>query len=449
MSDEREWAEQVPLHHPLAEQAVLGSMLIEAEAAIRARQILEPRDFYDEKHRTIFKAVVEMMDGAGALGIDTVTVTEELRAQGKLEEVGGQSALAEIVTKVVSAAHVEHYANLVRRASLNRQVDEDLYELRENKTPKRVAELGRKIMAMESLGAYDILDFQTDLEAVIQVIEKEDPGLPLGFPHLDGLFVGQKKGDITAVGSGTGGGKTAFLTKTAVNLAKMPESQARGGVLYITTEMSKVEMLFRILPMETGIPSDRFIRKTLTKEDLGHIVEISSDRLSKLRLKIWAKPRLSLEDLRGVVLHTRADIVIIDHLQRCRYPKADNRTYAIQEFMSELKTFSQEAKIRTMLGVQLDRNLYRDLKKRPTLADFKDSAAIEQESSNAILLWRPPASLLEGPDPDKGSIAMEAIFAKQRNGPAPEIGWLQLNGKLVEISERYEQTEVQEEMKYL
>lgn len=438
--------EEIPPNHPAAEQAVIGSMLISAEAAIRARQILNVRDFYDERNRKVFAVIGEMMDGQGVVSIDILTVTEELRFRGMLDGADELTAgfLANTVDKVVSSAHVEHYANIIKRASLERQISATLYDLRQERTPEKISRLGRLISAAETLSAYDILEFQSgELQAAVEfIIRKEEPGLPVGFPQIDEVFVGARGGDLVTVGARTSGGKTALMTKLLMNFA------SRGiPSLYITTEMTTRNMLSRILPAAARVPAARFITKKFDDGDITAIHEAVDTKLSSMPVKIWGRPRVSLQEIRGATLKAGAKVVFIDHLQRCRYPKGDNRAYQVQDFMAELKTFLLDANVIGFLACQLDRQMDKEPKRRPTMADFRDSGAVEHESDFCFLMWRPTKDRLEGPPAGPGNVALELIIAKQRNGPAPEFGWLQLNKQFVEVCERLDVPE-QEELQY-
>lgn len=433
--------EKLPPQAPEAELAVIGSMLIEREGALVASRLLKPGDFYMERNRALFEVMAGMLDEPGTSALDAVTVSSRLRELKLYKELGGAAYLLDAAAKTVTAAHVEHYAKFVRRASLDRQIYAQLGRTNAERTRENVTKLGALIQEREGLVSYDALDFEQDLnEAIERLLERMPAGYLSGFPSLDDLVTNFQPGDLGTIGARTAGGKTALMTRMAVNLAL-----AGVPTTIQTTEMDTLQMLLRILPMMTGIPAATFRQRRLSSDQLQVIIEVAGSKLSRLPLRIVAKPRLSIEDVRAITHQTRAKVVFVDYLQRCRFPKADNRAYAVGEFMAEFKTFLSEAGVLGFIGCQLDRGMDKNKSAAPQLADLKDSSSIEHESTHVLLMWRPNRNELKGPPPDEGCVGLEGILAKNRFGPAPRTLNLQLKSELVEVCERLANERPQQE----
>jgi len=420
----------IPPNAVESERAVIGSMLIERRACDRARLYLGVGDFYSELHQTIYKAVDAIINRDPHAVIDTVLVHQELKENGNLGEAGGMKYLVECTKFVSTTAHVEHYARLVKKTSLQRQITVQLHKTHSQKTPENVEKLGRLISAAESLGAGRIFDMREDLaDAITEILEKREMGVKTGFDDLDDALLGFERGDLITIGARTSGGKTALMTRMAVNMASRGDE-----VLYITTEMKTPSMIERILPMATNIPLWRFRKRDYSNGQMEAVTKTSAEYLSGLSLRIYDNPRPNLSDIRAAIVRSGARIVFIDYLQRCRYPKADNRTYQIQELMVGLKTFAQNSNVTIVIACQLDRQRDRSPKNAPVLAELKDSGAIEAESDVVLLMWTPPKELWKGPVIGDGCIPIEMLIKKCRNGDASTACHLELKKELIKIA---------------
>lgn len=417
-----------------AERAVIGSMLIERSAALRARLELDFEDFFHEHHRHVFRAVEALLDED--IPPDTVTVAERLRINGRLEEVGGIDFLLKLTDSVATSAHMGFYCTLVRQASLQRQFDVQVKVVAQEQTPANVAHLDDLLMRINGEAVGGFVDFQTDLtELVEEILEKPVLGFNTGFFQMDNLLNRIEAGDLVTVGARTSGGKTVFLVQVAVNMARQGIP-----VGLMTTEMDALQMIKRILPMASGVEAWRFRGGNLTDAEKDRVRRAVYDDLSKLPIKLYAKPRMSLKDIRGFMVKSGCQVGFFDYLQRAKMPKAESRVYEIEEFMVGLKTLARSMKKAIFTAVQLDRGLDKNPTQPPELADLRGSGAIEAESDTVILLWRPPAIVqqkrVDWVPPSEGCIAIEALIKKNRHGPAPVAADFELNGELVQIAER-------------
>ena len=412
-----------------AEKAALGCMLIDAKGVEAVCHIIDTNDFHATQHRLIYHAAATIYGQAGQT--DPVSVCEELRKRKKLDEAGGVKYVIGLTEEVASTEHAAHYAKIVREASLDRQVINCLHGVAKAKTPENVKLLADLVFRLNGVYQKPALDFTKDLPAVLdKFLAQVEPTMSTGLPGLDAVLGGIDAGDLITVGARTSVGKTAFMTKLCLNMAA-----AGVPCLYVTTEMTDLQMVLRVLPMASKIPAWKFRKRILDADDLKAVRSVISNRLSKLPVHVYGKSQISGADLRSAVQQTKPRVLIVDYLQRCEMPKGDLRAYQVAEFMTALKTFTQDAGLITVLGCQLDRKLDKAATAPPTLSDLKDSGAIESESDQVILLWKPPkkqAGL------NTHTSIIEAVIAKNRHGSAGLSVDLELDGSLVEIIDRAE-----------
>lgn len=419
----------------VAEQAVLGSMLIEPAAAGRAKLELEVDDFYSEKHQHIYRAACELFDEQTP--IDGVTVLERLRLRGRAAAAGGNDTIMACINAVGTAAHVLYYAKIVRAASLQRQFDRQLQVTAQEQTPEHVEELSAILGAISGHGMGRIVSFKDDLvDMVEEILSRPVVGYQTGFFSLDNFLVRLEPGDVVSIGARTSGGKTAMMTQMLMNMAR-----AGVPVAYMTSEMDEKQLIKRILPAAAGVGAYHFRSGNMGEMEKEAVRRAVSEELVNLPIHIVGRPRLSLRDVRGTIVKTGCKFLAYDYLQRAQMPKAESRVYEIEHFMIGLKTIAQETGCVIALGVQLDRGMDRNPTIPPTLADLRGSGAIEHESDQVILLWRPPAAVIQkrGNDwtpPRDGCMAIEALILKNRHGEAGAVADLELNGEMVSMAER-------------
>lgn len=419
-----------------AEKAVLGSMLMDTAAVDKALDALTPEDFYQGANRVIFTAMQEMVEAGSA--VDALLVTDALRKQGTLGNVGGADYLLGCESEVSTADHVAHYARLVREAALERAIGRQLTTTNGDRSPENVSKLGELIAARDGLRTAKAFDFRQDLgAALIELFEHADPGVLTGFPVLDDLLCGlhPADGDLMTIGARTSGGKTATMCAMAVQMA------GRGvECMYLTTEMSESQLVHRVLPMVSGIPAWKLRRRQLSDREKEQLVDAAKEKLEHLTLKVIGKSRPSLADIRSIVVANRPRVIFIDYLQRLKFDSREVRAYAISDLMRDLKSLAQQFSVQIVIGCQLDRARDKNPGLPPTLADLKDSAGIEAESDQVLLLWKPlEAELVKRPDwvpPPSGCVHVECLVAKNRHGPANVAADFMLNGELVQMIER-------------
>jgi replicative DNA helicase len=437
-----------------AEQATLGSALIEKQATRRALDMLRAEDFHAPDHQAIFKCIEKVFVRDGE--VDTVTLVTELRAAGKLDNLGmgiqpdpfvvphdpGPAYVVELINRVTTAAHVEYYAKLVKEASLDREFSRQLTTTYTARTPENVKKLHELMNALHGVHHRAAFDFRKDLHAYLDEVLDKKPAetIDTGFVTLDQNLGGLNVGDVTVIGARTSGGKTACMTKTAVQIAEAFAAKEgdKRTCLYYTTEMTEEQVVSRVMPMAAHVEAWKFRRKNFTEAESLRILAACRDRLSTLPLLVMGKSQPSLADISSAIAQTKPRAVFLDYLQRFKFGDGDSRAYQIMDFMIGLKTLAQDTKTNIFLGCQLDRKLDKTAPE-PENADLKDSGAIEAEADQVILLWKPnPKDLAKevGNLPLKpGHHLIRYKVSKNRHGSAWGRGDFALNGPLVDMAE--------------
>lgn len=413
---------------------MIGSMILEPAAAKRGILEVDPEDFHIEKHRVIFNAMRAMLKDE--MPLDLTLIHERLKITGKLDEAGGMTTLTDVIHSVSTAGHIGYYCQVVKQASLQRQFDIQLKVTAANQTIEHVERLDELLLQIHGQGVGRILDFQTDLPDLVEsMLEKPLDGFQTGFFGLDVLISRFEPGDLVTLGARTSGGKTAMMVSMMINMA-----QAGVPCLFLTTEMDDVQLVKRMLPTFSGVSSWRLRSGSLMAEEKDAIRKATYNKLQHLPIKILAKSRMSIKDIRGAMIKTGAKVVFFDYLQRALMKKGENRVYEIEEFMVQLKTVARALDRVVVTAVQLDRGLDKTPTIPPSLSDLRGSGAIESESDTVILLWRPPAIVtqkrIDWVEPSDGCVAIEAIIPKNRHGPSGGTADLELNGDMVSIAER-------------
>lgn len=430
---------QMPASVIEAEKATLGAMLIEKSGTLQALDLLRAEDFYREDHRLIFKAITEVFKRDEA--VDAVTLAEHMRRHNNLDaiaadtpELTGSRYFYSLFDLVSHTAFTSHYATLVKEASLDRQVGEQIKKTYIEKSPENLKRLQELMDALHSVRGGRAFDFRTDLHAALEDLEKRRAELiDLGFPSIDKILCGLNAGDLTTIGARTSGGKTAFMVKACLQIAE----RMNVPCLYITTEMNEQQIVERVLPIASGVQAWKFRKRTFEANDWTRITTACADKLSKMPIKVKGKTTLSIGDIRNLISREKPRVVFVDYLQRCVFPNGDTRAYQVMDFMKELKTLAQEMKVNIFIGCQLNRALDVSQDREPENSDLKDSGGIEAESDQVILLWKlsDRQILKESIEVKHGMTLVRAKISKNRHGAAFKNADLLLNGQYVDMVE--------------
>ncbi|MDR0694945.1 MAG: replicative DNA helicase [Prevotellaceae bacterium] len=430
-------AGKMPPHSPDFEKSVLGALMLEKEAIVEVQELLKPETFYNELHAKIFRAIQEI--NSRHEPIDMLTVAEELKKKGELDEVGGPYYLSQLTMTVNSAAHVEYHAKLLAQKYIQRQLitasakiqrhafEEDVVvdELLDDAQQEifKVAE-GNIHRETEHVGAV-VAKAIKELEAA-QLRDDGLSGVPSGFPVIDNVTLGWQAADMVIVAARPSMGKTAFVLSMARNMSidhKVPTA-------FFSLEMPSVQLVKRLMMSESGIESKKIRGGTKLAAHEWTQIETSIRNLVEAPLFIDDTPALSIFEFRSkarrLVLSHNIKIIIIDYLQLMTGPPETQKSIREQEVSAisrALKSIAKELNVPIIALSQLNRSVEtRGGNKRPQLSDLRESGAIEQDADLVLFIHRPAYyGLTEDENHESTKDLAEIIIAKHRNGETRDV----------------------------
>lgn len=436
--DDSLFIRQVP-HSVEAEQAVLGSIVIDPSCVPLMLEMLSPDDFYIENHRIIFETVMEMFTMGKK--IDYVTILDELKLSGYKGQIDRQFFL-ELVEITPTSANAEQYAEIVRGKSMLRDlqsVSNEIIELTKNEQedPQNVAELaeqkvyavrqGREVKGLTPLKSaikdvYDRLD-------ELALTPGKLPGITTGFSGIDNFIGGLNKSELILLAARPGMGKTSIVLNMATAAAKSSDKT----VVIFQLEMSKDQLASRLLSAEALVDNKKLRMGNLTDEEWIKIAGASTN-LNKLNILIDDQSDIKVSEMKAKCrrLGDKLGLIIIDYLQLMQgSKKTDNRVQEVSEISRSLKIMAKELNVPVLCCSQLSRAAEGRADKRPMLSDLRESGAIEQDADIVMFLYRDD---YYNPDTDKKNVA-ECIIAKNRHGEVGtvEMQWL---GQFTSFSSR-------------
>ena len=441
----------MPMPHSLeAETAVLGAILLENEVFEQVSEELRGDEFFLEKHRRIYEAMTAAYDDGEP--IDLVTVSNRLRAEGLLDEVGGIGYLTELVSATPTAANVMHHVRIVEDHAIHRRALEQVRGLAAaaGKT-ETGAELVQKmqlvVAALEDEVAppKDFVPIGTAVREAYERIEQmaANPdargitGLASGYPDLDRLTAGFQPGDLIIVAARPSVGKTAFALNVAQNAGREGKT-----VALFSLEMPAQQLVQRMLCAEANIDAGRMRTGFLTGDDWEKLTTAMA-ALDERRIYIDDSAVITTSEIRAKCRRLKRerglDLVIVDYLQLI-HPGArrrENRQVEVSEISRALKQIAKELEVPVIALSQLSRSVEQRQDKRPMLSDLRESGAIEQDADIVAFLYRDD---YYNQDSDKKNI-IEVIIAKQRNGPVGtvELVFLKQFSKFVSLERGHDQ----------
>jgi len=409
-----------------AEESILSAILIDNDTLIEVLEILSPEDFYRSAHQKIFAAIAELF--ARNEPADLVTLTNILREQDRLEEIGGATYLANLVDTVPLAVNAQHYAKIVHdKACLRRLIEKSnaiarqcfedrgnvdnvidfaessIFEISENKIKPSFYPIGKIIESN-----IDALEERQGNRSLVT-------GVATGFTKIDELTAGFQKSDLIILAGRPGMGKTAL----ALNIAKNAAVDANIPVAIFSLEMSKEQLCMRMLSSEARIDSSRLRSGFISQDDWIKITD-AAGVLTHAPIFIDDSPNITAFEIRTksrrLKMENDVGLVIIDYIQLMRGPvSAERRDLEISEISRSLKALAKELDIPVVALSQLNRKLEERSDKRPQLADLRESGALEQDADIVAFIYRDELYNKDENNPNKGKA--EIILAKQRNGP--------------------------------
>lgn len=423
--------DRVPPQNVEAEQSVLGAMMIEREAISRVSELIRPEDFYREAHRLIYTAMLELFNKNDA--VDLVTVVEVLRRDEKLEPAGGISYVSALANSVPTAANVMYHARIVEEKALLRQLINTAtyvagmgYEANEevavimDKAEKMILEVANRKAGQEFASIKNIIFDVFDRVSELYSSKGGITGLPTGFRDLDKLTSGLQPSDLILIAARPSMGKTAFVLNIAQHVA-IKEKQA---VAFFSLEMSKEQLVQRMLCAEAPIDAQRLRIGELENNDWDKLVR-AADRLAAAPIFIDDTAGITVMEMRSKARKLKIEhdlkLVIIDYLQLMQGgssgSRSENRQQEISEISRSLKALARELKVPVVALSQLSRSVESRQVKKPMLSDLRESGSLEQDADIVAFLYRED---YYEPETENKNIT-DIIIAKHRNGPVDSV----------------------------
>ncbi len=425
--------QKVPPHDAEAEQAVLSSMFIDREAVSTAMEILKADDFYRPDNKLVFEAALELFSKGEP--IDIITVKNRLEEKGVFEQVGGIAYLGKVASSAGSSVNIRNYAKIVKDKSVLRSLIKTTGEITQqcfdgsesvnNILDKAEQGIFNIMEGRSSSGVYHIKDVAVSAFEKIEDIYRNKgklTGVPSGFADFDSKTAGLQPSDLILIAARPSMGKTAF----ALNIAQNAAIRGNVPVAIFSLEMSKEQLVNRMLCSEAMIDAQKLRTGELTDDDWPKLIQAIGP-LSQADIYIDDTPGVSPMDIRAkcrkLKLEKGIGLILIDYLQLMSSDsKTDSRQQEISEISRALKAIAREMNAPVVALSQLSRACESRTDHRPMLSDLRESGAIEQDADVVAFLYRDEYYF---PDTEKRNQA-ELIIAKQRNGPTGTVDlmWL-------------------------
>ena len=381
-----------------AEEAVLGSILIDPGAILRVVPRLRPEDFYVDRHKWIFDAILKVHERGDA--VDVLTLSDQLSRDGHLEEVGGLSALVALANRVPTSIHVEHYAILVERASVLRHLIQAATEIArmahrgEGELEDILDQAEQLIFAISEMREHrELRHLSKAMDSLMEHLEQiqssqgEVLGVPTGIRDLDEILGGFQRSDLIILAARPGMGKTSI----ALNMALHAALDLHKHVAFFSLEMSAEQLAQRLLSLKTNINSHKLRLGQITESEWKLLVETASV-LAETAFYVDDTPSASVMEVRSKARRLHAeiglDMVVIDYLQLMQSDRrVENRVQEISYISRALKALARELNVPVLALSQLSRNVEHRQKKRPMLSDLRESGSLEQDADVVIFLY--------------------------------------------------------------
>ena len=429
---------RVPPQNIEAEQAVLCAMLIDKEAIAKVTEILNGDDFYREAHRVIFNVMTELYGKNEA--VDLITVTDALKRDNKLEDVGGIAYVTALANAVPTAANVKYHADIVAEKSVLRQLvrvsteiaamgydaDEEVNVLID-KAESRILEISNRKKKSDFTPISDVL--MESVQGIEKLLNNKGglTGLPTGFVDLDKLTSGLHPSDFIILAARPSMGKTAFALNVVQNVALRAHKKVGGSprsVAFFSLEMSKEQLVNRMLCAEANIDSQRLRIGEMADKDWDALWG-ACDSMSKAKIYIDDTPGITAMEMRSRARRLKAehglDLIVVDYLQLMQGSGKRNtsgdRQQEVSEISRSLKALARELDVPVIALSQLSRGVEARQVKRPMLSDLRESGSLEQDADIVAFLYRED---YYNPETENKNIT-ELIIAKHRNGPVDTV----------------------------
>lgn len=417
------------------EDAVLGAIMLEKDALTAVIDILKPETFYKEVHQIIFEAIQQLFQKTEP--VDILTVTNQLKSNGKLEIIGGPFYITQLTNRISSAANIEFHARILMQKYIQRELirtsseiirdsfedTTDVFDLLDKAERNLFAlsdnNLRRNVQGMPAL-----------IKKAVENIEKAKnveghlSGVPSGFTALDRVTNGWQPSDLIVIAARPGMGKTAFVLTMARNIA----IESKLPLAFFSLEMSAIQLVTRLISAETMLPADKLKKGTLENHE-WHQLNAKIKNLEDAKLLIDDTPALTVFELRAKCRRLKAEydiqLAVVDYLQLMSGggENRGNREQEISNISRSLKSLAKELNIPIIAISQLSRAVEtRGGSKKPILSDLRESGAIEQDADMVLFIYRPEYYKIDTDSEGNSTAGVAQLsIAKHRNGKLADV----------------------------
>lgn len=430
MANKHVQAGKVPPQNLDAEQSLLGAVLIDEEVLADISEHVSPKDFYDKRHATVFGGMMRLYEKHKP--VDLLTLTDELKKKDELEVIGGSAYLTELTNYVPTAAHAEAYAEMVAQSAVRRRLIRASAEISEMGFDEDTTTQELLEKAEAELFSVSDQSLKQDLTSIEQILTESFDrmeelhrnkgalrGIPTGYRDLDNMTAGLQRSDLIILAARPAMGKTTLVTNLAYNVATI----AKQPVLFFSLEMSKEQLVDRMLADASGVDSWNIRTGNLSDEDFSKLSEAMGE-MAEAPIYIDDTPGLSVLEMRTKARRAAHEaplgLIIVDYLQLMQGSgKTDgNRVQEVSEISRGLKLIARELNVPLIALSQLSRSVENRSPQIPQLADLRESGSIEQDADIVSFIYRP--GYYEPDNPEVENIT-ELIIAKHRNGPVGKV----------------------------
>ncbi len=417
---------KLPPQNLEAEQSVLGGILLDNQALNTVLEALTQADFYSDAHRKIFKAIIDLSERSEPC--DLITLSNILKDQKRIDQVGGTAYLASLVDNVASAANISYYVKIIKEKSVLRRLIGSATEIL-NKSYDAGMDVD-DILDEAEHAIFEISEnkirpafhpireiIRESFKTIERLYDKKEliTGVATGFEKLDELTSGLQNSDLIIIAGRPSMGKTAF----ALNIAQYAALEAGVPVAIFSLEMAREQLATRMLSAEARVDSQRLRKGFLGETDWPKLTT-AAGRLSDAPIYIDDTPAITVMEMKAKSRRLKADaglgLVVLDYLQLMRGSSfKDSREQEISEISRSLKALAKELSLPVIALSQLNRKVEDRTNRRPQMADLRESGAIEQDADVIAFIYRDEVYNRSDDNPEKGMA--EIIIGKQRNGP--------------------------------
>lgn len=428
MANKKEIEAKIPPQNVDAEMSLLGAVLIDEEVLADVTEIVKPRDFYDKRHSTIFEAMLSLFEHHKP--VDLLTITDELKKKDNLDLIGGSVYLAELTNYVPTAAHAATYADMVAQKAVRRRLIKasgDISELGYNEEHTVQELLENAEAELFAVSDQSLKQDLTSIETILlesfdrlEELHRNKGGLrgvKTGYRDLDKMTAGLQRSDLIILAARPAMGKTTLVTNLAYNVATLNKQ----SVLFFSLEMSKEQLIDRMLSDVSGVDSWNIRTGNLSDEDFSKLSEASGE-MAEAPIYIDDTPGITVLEMRTKARRAAHQaplgLIVIDYLQLIQGRRTDgNRVQEVSEISRGLKLLARELNVPVIALSQLSRTVESRSPQIPQLADLRESGSIEQDADIVMFIYR---EAYYNPETDRQNIT-DLIIAKHRNGPVGKV----------------------------